>query len=186
MIKMSIKEKVEVEINETLQSSHFDPDFPREIMSHHGGEKLSLCYQCGTCAGSCPSGKLTDMFKIRNLIKMSLLGMRREVLSSDAIWLCSSCYTCQERCPQGIEIADLMLAIRNIAFREGYGAKGTITQGAALIEDGRLVKMTSLTEKKRITYGLPPAPSTGVEAIKKITKATGFDELIEKLRSKEK
>jgi heterodisulfide reductase subunit C len=183
---MSVKENIKVEVKETLRSSSFNSDFPMEIMTHHGGEKLSLCYQCGTCAGSCPSGKLTDMFKIRNLIKMSLLGMREEVLSSDAIWLCASCYTCQERCPQGIEIADLMLAIRNIAVREGYGPKGTIAQGAALLESGRLVKMTSLTEKKRTTYGLPPVPSTGVEAIKKIAKATGFDELIEKLRSEEK
>lgn len=182
MIKMLIKDSISIQIKEPLISSNFDPGFSREIMSRHGGEKLSLCYQCGVCAGSCPSGKLTDMFKIRNIIHMAQLGMRDEVLSSDAIWLCSSCYVCQERCPQGIEIADLMLAIRNIAIIEGYGAQGTIAQGVALIKDGRLVKISRLTEKRRANYGLQPTPSTGVEAIKTIAKATGFDKILERFK----
>lgn len=179
--KMNIK----TPLREPLRSTDFDPKFPKEIMRRHGGEKLSLCYQCGTCSGSCPSGKISDMFKIRNLIHMAQLGMREEVLSSDAIWLCASCYTCQERCPQGIEIADLMLAIRNIAVQEGYCPKNTIAQGASFIKEGRMVRMTSLTEKKRATYGLPPAPPTGVEEIKKIIRSINFDKLIDKLESKE-
>jgi heterodisulfide reductase subunit C len=183
---MPVKDSISIQIKEPLISSKLDPDFSREIMSRHGGEKLSLCYQCGVCAGSCPSGKLTEMFKIRNLIHMALLGMREEVLSSDAIWLCSSCYVCQERCPQGIEIADLMLAIRNIAILEGYGARGTLAQGEALIKDGRLVKMSRMTEKRRVTYGLQPAPSTGVEAIKTIAKVTGFDKILERFKSESK
>jgi len=31
-----------------------NPEFAREVSQQHGGETLSLCFQCGTCTGSCP------------------------------------------------------------------------------------------------------------------------------------
>ena len=46
--------------------------------------------------------------------------MRKEVLSSDFIWLCSACFSCHERCPQDVKITDLIGAMRNIAVKEGY------------------------------------------------------------------
>ena len=51
---------------------------------------------------------------------MVLLGMRREVLSSDFIWFCIQCYTCQAHCPQNVDFSDIMKALRSIAVREGY------------------------------------------------------------------
>jgi len=35
------------------------------------------------------------------------------------VWVCATCYTCQERCPQGVRIADVMRALKNIAVRLG-------------------------------------------------------------------
>lgn len=182
--KMAIREKVDTQIKETLRSSELDPGFSEEIMRHPGGEKLYLCYQCGCCAGSCPVGKLTDTFKPRHIIRMALLGLRKEVLSSDSIWLCASCYTCQERCPKGVEIADLMLAIRNIAVKEGYAPKLSLDQANALMESGRIAKITPLTERRRTELDLPSLPPVSVEAVRKIVEATAFDKLIEKLGEK--
>jgi len=51
---------------------------------------------------------------------MVLLGMRKEVLSSNLPWLCSQCYTCQAHCPQNVDFTDVMKALRNMAVREGY------------------------------------------------------------------
>ncbi len=180
---MPMKNNILVQIRLPLLSSKLDPHFFREIMMHHGGEKVSLCYQCGVCSGSCPVGKLTNKFKIRNLIHMAHLGMRVELLSSDAIWLCTSCYTCQELCPQGIEVADLILAIRNIAVIEGHVVQSTLAQGLALIEDGRLVKPSRMTETRRAGYGLPAIPSIGVTAVKQIAEATEFNKVLEKFKS---
>jgi len=56
----------------------------------------------------------------RKIIRMVLLGMREEVLSSDFIWLCTLCYTCYARCPQNVKFTDVMGALRNMAVREGY------------------------------------------------------------------
>jgi len=181
---LSEKEGVEVKIREPLRTSNLDQSFLEEVMKHPGGEKLYLCYQCGSCTGGCPVGKITDSYRPRQIIRMVLLGLRDEVLSSDSIWLCASCYTCQERCPQGVEIADLMLAIRNMAAGKGYAPKTLTDQASSLIENGRMVQISDLTERRRSTLGLPSVPPTSVDAVKKIVAKTAFDKLLEKLRSK--
>ena len=185
MIEMSIKENINVEVKETLCSSEFDRSFPEEIVKHPGGEKLYLCYQCGSCNGGCPVGKLVYSFNPRQIIGMTLLGLRDKVLSSNAIWLCASCYTCQERCPMEIEIADLLLAIRNVAASEGHAPKALVDQALSLIESGRIAQITSLVKKRRATLGLPEIPPISSEVIRKITETTAFDKLIEKLKEVE-
>lgn len=166
----------------TLRSSQLDKSFVKEIIQHPGGEKIYLCYQCGACGGSCPVGKLTDSYKPRHIIRMVMLGLKEEVLSSETIWLCASCYTCQERCPQGVEIADLMLAIRNVAVRAGYIPQTSITQAQALMETGRLVNVSSSTTRVRSRLNLPTIPATSEEAVKKIVASTGFDVLVKNLK----
>jgi len=41
--------------------------FSDEVTSRHGGETLTACYQCGTCASSCPVARLDSSFKLRNI-----------------------------------------------------------------------------------------------------------------------
>ncbi len=154
--------------------------FSNVVTSRLGGETMTLCYQCGTCASSCPVAKITERFNPREVIKLSLLGEKDEVISGDAIWLCCSCYNCQERCPQKIKIADVMYALRNIAFKEGYIPNIYSEFASALLYDGRIVKVSRFVENKRPTLGLPPLQPTGVDALRKILSATGFDKLQQK------
>jgi heterodisulfide reductase subunit C len=162
-----------------------EPNFPTELVEHHGGETINRCYQCGTCASSCPVAKLDKRFNPRELIKLSLLGAKGEVLGGDAVWLCCSCYNCQERCPQKVEIADVVYAIRNIAIEKGNIPSIYSDFALALINDGRIVKVSKFAETKRSTVGLPPLQPTGVEAIKKILQVTGFDKLPQKKEGSE-
>src|SRR4030042_2617929 len=103
-----------------IDSKTFDPNFKFLITSEPGGENIKKCFFCCTCAARCPVREVTERYNPRRIIRMALLGMKKEVLSSDFIWLCSSCYTCFERCPQDVKIPELMNAIKNIAVREGY------------------------------------------------------------------
>jgi len=151
--------------------------FSKVITSRLGGKTITLCYQCGTCASSCPVAKITPRFNPREVIKLSLLGAEKEVLSGDSIWLCCSCYNCQERCPQKVEIADVIYALRNIAFKKGYSPNIYLEFASALLNNGRIVKISQFVENKRPTLGLPPLKPTGVEALRKILSATGFDKL---------
>jgi heterodisulfide reductase subunit C len=65
---------------------------------------------------------IDEKFNPRRIIRMVLLGMRKEVLSSDTIWFCIQCYNCQGHCPQNVDFADIMKALRRMAIREGYVA----------------------------------------------------------------
>jgi len=139
-----------------LDVSRLDPQFRAEIAAEPGGERFRRCFSCGTCVAGCPVAGQTDRYNPRRIVRMALLGMRQQVLSSEFIWLCSTCYTCYERCPQDVRIPELMNAIRNIAVRAGY-VPPTFRQQAELLRDhGRLYEITSFENERRAELGLPP------------------------------
>jgi heterodisulfide reductase subunit C len=148
--------------------------FSAEVTKRHGGETLTACYQCGTCASSCPVARLDASFNPREIIKLSLLGEKEEVVSGNAIWLCTSCFNCQERCPQNVEIAEVIYALRNIAIEAGNSPNIYSDFGSALITEGRIVSISKFVEKKRTEYGLPPLKPVGIEALNTILSVTGF------------
>ena len=148
--------------------------FSEEVTSRHGGETLKSCYQCGTCASSCPVARLDSSFNPREVLKLALLGEKNEVISGDAIWLCTSCFNCQERCPQNVEIAELMFALRNMAIEAGNSPNIYADFGSALIADGRIVSISKFVEKKRAEFGLPPLKPVALEDLNTILSATGF------------
>ncbi len=108
---------------------------------------------------------------------MALLGMRKDVLSRDFIWLCSSCYTCEERCPQDVRVPELMNAIKNIAVREGHIHPSFTAQLAALFAHGRIYEITEFDNKKRVKWGLPRIEESR-EAIRKLFRKTGLQKLV--------
>jgi heterodisulfide reductase subunit C len=97
-----------------------DSRFKFDVAAEPGGQNIKLCFACGQCTGSCPVSRIDPDYNPRRIIHMVLLGMRREVLSSDFIWMCSQCYTCQAHCPQNVDFADVMKALRTMALREGH------------------------------------------------------------------
>ena len=80
---------------ELLTDANRDPDFTAEFIDA-GIETVQHCFQCGTCSGSCPSGRRTP-YKVRQIVRKCLLGLKEEVITDDALWMCTTCYTCQER-----------------------------------------------------------------------------------------
>jgi heterodisulfide reductase subunit C len=158
-------------------------DFMEEITSRYGGETITRCYQCGTCASTCPVARTTERYNPRQVIRLALLGYRDEVLRDGAIWLCASCYNCQERCPQKVEITDIIYVLRNIAIREGNIPSIYIEFAKGLMSEGRLAPISKFVERKRLEYGLPPLKPTGIEALRKILATTGFDKIIPRKES---
>jgi heterodisulfide reductase subunit C len=138
-----------------IDSKTLDPEFKRLIAKEPGGEHVQRCFSCGTCTAGCPVREVTDRYNPRKIIRMALLGMKKEVLSSQFIWLCSSCYTCFERCPQDVKIPELMNAIKNIAVREGYLPTAMKLQMDLLASFGRLLEVTEFEEERRTELQLP-------------------------------
>ncbi|MBN1551712.1 4Fe-4S dicluster domain-containing protein [bacterium] len=129
--------------------------FAVEVSTEPGGENIFRCFACGTCTAGCPIARTDSRFQPSAIIRMVILGLREQVLWHDAIWLCAGCYTCQERCPQGVNIADLMMALRNIATREGYAPEPYHVQLNLLLEKGCLYEIDDFDNKKRVKADLP-------------------------------
>jgi len=81
-----------------------------QAIADAGGEAFKKCYQCGTCTGTCPWSPITD-FSIRRLIRLSQFGFDG---IEELMWGCTTCKFCVDRCPRGVEIIDLVKAIRNM------------------------------------------------------------------------
>jgi heterodisulfide reductase subunit C len=160
-----------------LSDSSFDPSFAGRVASTSGGESLHACFACGTCTAGCPVREADERYNPRKIIRMTLLGMKERVLSSDFVWLCSSCYTCQERCPQDVRIADLMTALRNIAAAEGRVHPSYVEQLRLIKEQGRLYEITDFDNKKRAKMALPELPLT-LEEPAKLIEATGIEKKV--------
>lgn len=82
-------------------------------------EEVSVCMQCGTCAGSCPAAPAMD-YTPRAIMRLLQNGLFDEALRSRAIWMCTTCYSCTVRCPRDIHVTDILGKLRGIAAAEGY------------------------------------------------------------------
>ncbi len=167
---------------ELLNDSNRDPDFTAEFIDA-GIETVKHCFQCGTCSGSCPSGRRTP-YKVRQIVRKCLLGLKEEVISDDALWMCTTCYTCQERCLRSVKIVEIIKKARNIAAHAGYMAKPHKMTGVFVINTGHAVPINDAAKALRTKIGLPELPPTthsypeALEEVQKLCKLTAFDELI--------
>jgi heterodisulfide reductase subunit C len=177
--KMTLLEGREEEV---ITRKNIDTDFKQEIIDA-GAESVSLCFQCGTCTGACPSGRRTP-YRIRQVVRKSVMGLKEEVIADDTIWMCATCYECQERCPRGIKIVDIVKTVRNFAAQAGYMAPAHKATGSFVIKTGHGVPINDKTMELRKSVGLGELPPTthqypgALEEVQKIMKATGFDNLI--------
>jgi heterodisulfide reductase subunit C len=81
------------------------------------GQNLMACYQCGKCSAGCPAISQMDILP-NQIIRLIQLGLKNELLESKSIWICASCMTCNARCPKGIDIAEVIEAVRQILLRK--------------------------------------------------------------------
>ncbi|MGB3340602.1 MAG: 4Fe-4S dicluster domain-containing protein [bacterium] len=149
------------------------PLFKWEIVKRKGGEGLLKCFGCSDCAASCPVRYFDGRYNPRKIIRLTLLGMKEQVLSSPFLWFCAYCHACTERCPQGIIVADVINAIKNYAVEQGYCPNGYKTQLDLLQEMGRLYEVEDFDLKKRQKLGLPAIDKT-IPEVKKILEYTGI------------
>jgi len=98
----------------------YDLGFARWVYENvDGGDKLSMCMQCGMCSGSCPIGVQMDHGP-RKLFMMIRAGMKDAVLRSNTMYNCTSCYRCVVRCPRAVPVTYILQDLGRVAARMGY------------------------------------------------------------------
>jgi heterodisulfide reductase subunit C len=90
----------------------------KDRVTELSGENVDLCFQCGACSSGCPMTQEMDYLPSK-IIRMVQLGLE-EALESKTIWVCTTCFNCEVRCPRGIDIANVMEALRQLVLRKKY------------------------------------------------------------------
>ena len=158
----------------------YDPKFAAEIIKY-GGRDVKTCHQCGNCTGVCPYS-LKTIYKTRNIIKMCQLGLKSLVLQTP--WLCATCYRCYEHCPEDINAAEVMIALRHIAIREGFIPDFIVRVSNNVLKYGQSISPAREVEVLREQLELGPLPyarpkhTKNLNEIQHIIKATDYDRLI--------
>jgi heterodisulfide reductase subunit C len=177
MTEMDEQSGPPVTLIDPIDMSKLDPGFREQIKSMPDGEELSACFACSTCTAACPIANIWQ-YKPHQLIRMIILGMKEEVLSSNEIWLCLTCYQCQERCPQKVRVTDIFFDCKNLAAEEGKVPPNIIGLGKELLEKGQLYIVTADWEREDM--GLEPGvPGLSADAMKDILKTTRTGKLVE-------
>lgn len=170
-----------------IKAEEMDPKFKYELSKVPGAEKLMLCYQCGTCTADCPISRFNDFYRPRKIARMVQLGLKDRLLSDDALWLCSTCFTCVDHCPQGVEIAGIVRALRNLTVKEKAVMPLVSKELASnILKGGYAYEFPESRLKRRETRGLPPLPKPNLGDVKKIFGVTGSLEMLEKAKTLEK
>ncbi|UUX91560.1 CoB--CoM heterodisulfide reductase subunit C [Methanoplanus endosymbiosus] len=152
------------ELEEKLQDTYYytsdsNPDFLKEV------ERISLtiphmCYQCGTCTGSCPSAPRSS-YRIRKFMRRAVLGLEEEALKDPDLWLCTTCYSCTDRCPRGIAPTDVIMGMRNIAFQKyGIAPRNFLKSIQVMYQFGHVVPNNDVNRAARVKLGLDAEPPT--------------------------
>ncbi len=151
-------------------SQKYDLGFARWVYENvKGGDKLSMCMQCGACSGSCPIGTEMDNGP-RKLFMMVRAGMKEEVFNSNTLWNCTSCYRCTVRCPRGIPVTYVVQGLAAQAAHLGYADEQDTVRFArsfwwSVVQFGRTDERM-VTAKYYFTFGLKTGMQKGLENLK--------------------
>jgi heterodisulfide reductase subunit C/nitrate reductase gamma subunit len=94
----------------------------RALRASPQASTVGLCFGCKTCSTACPVVRsMAEPAQALGLLPHQItyaarLGLWGLVFGSRMLWDCLGCYQCQEHCPQGVDVADVMYELRNLAI----------------------------------------------------------------------
>jgi len=172
-----MKKKMETSKKSIVNLDQVDLSFIFKIARIGAGNVLN-CFQCGECVATCPVSLINSIYNPRKILKFIKLGLKKELLTNEFIWLCSLCHLCWERCPQNVSIPEAIIVLRNLAAKEGYIPLSFKKLVLILKEHGRVYEIDDLVNLERKELGLPPIYEASKD-VKKIFDITGFYKKIE-------
>jgi len=167
-----------------IKAEELNPKFKYEMSKIHGAEKVMVCFQCGTCTADCPISRFSDFYRPRKIARMVQLGLKDRLLSDEALWLCSACFTCVDHCPQGVEIAGIVRALRNLTVKEKSILPLVYKELASnLLKTGYVYEIPESRIQKRVEQGLPALPKPNLKDVARIFEITGSLKMLENVKT---
>jgi heterodisulfide reductase subunit C len=106
-------------------------------------------------------------------MRRAVLGLENESLTDPDLWLCTTCYSCSDRCPRDILPTDVIMAMRNLAFKRDIVPVNFLKTVQAIYSSGHGVPNNDVNRAAREKLGLtrdPPTTHMYPEYIKGIQK----------------
>ncbi|MDR2612062.1 MAG: 4Fe-4S dicluster domain-containing protein [Deltaproteobacteria bacterium] len=145
---------------EPVNMDQSDLGFAKQI-GEVAGTDLNACLTCMSCSGGCPMYTYMD-YGPHGIMRLSVLGLKKEALSSSTIWRCVGCHTCAAVCPMAIDIAGVMDYLRGECLKEKVqpGDRPILEFHRAFLwsvrRHGRCHKVELMGHHKLLTFGSGP------------------------------
>ncbi|OGD46839.1 hypothetical protein A3K69_01140 [Candidatus Bathyarchaeota archaeon RBG_16_57_9] len=172
--------KEELMEDKVIDESQLVPGLAEEIIKY-GGKDVMTCLQCGNCTGVCPISLKID-YKTRNIMKCCQFGLKTYIMNTR--WVCATCYRCYEHCPADLNPAEVMIALRHIAVREGIIPPFVKIAATNLVKYGQSVRPDEEIDKIRKELGLSVVHThdegfkSVIREIQVLVHASKYDKLI--------
>lgn len=82
------------------------------------GDTFMICQQCGTCTSVCPVN-LISSYSPRHILRRLALNNATQNSVDKAVWDCFTCNACGASCPRGIDIINVVKAVRGLNISLG-------------------------------------------------------------------
>lgn len=81
---------------------------------------VALCFSCGSCSSVCPVFSDRNIFDPLWILRMTILGLQKDILESPSIWLCIACQKCTNACSQRVRCHLIIRRLQELALEEGF------------------------------------------------------------------
>lgn len=149
----------------TVINKEIIPNFCAEVVSIPGGEYVHRCFACGACSGICPVSQAIPSFDPRKIIHMIRMGLKERLLTSNLLWYCSQCQSCVFVCPQDVRFAEIVVALRQLAFSQEYVTPETLLSKGKAAWVERDLCVACLTCVRVCPWRIPKIDEKGVAGI---------------------
>ncbi|MDR1039679.1 MAG: 4Fe-4S dicluster domain-containing protein [Deltaproteobacteria bacterium] len=145
---------------EQVDMNQSDLDFAKRV-GEVAGTELNTCLTCMSCSGGCPMYSYMD-YGPHGIMRLTVLGLKKEALSSNTIWRCVGCHTCAAVCPMALDIAGIMDYLRGECLKEKIqpGDRPILEFHRAFLwsvrRHGRCSKVELMGHHKLLTLGSGP------------------------------
>ncbi len=141
---------------------------------------VAPCFECATCASSCPVFQSDHQRNPRRIIYNIANGNTKGVLDEVDFWWCGGCYSCEAHCPQNVPLTRIFFKLKNLAFHSGKFIPKSIIRTGKTLQTGFLFTINEKILKKRKQLHLPLINKPSVKEISSLLKTIGFYKYLDK------
>ena len=138
--------------------------------------KIEVCFKCNTCAPVDPVIYANGFSPTNTFISNVFSATEPE--KNPNIWLCVSCHKCEEICPYEVKPTEVIEALKDEAFENGYAPEAIREEISQVLTTGYafpILRSLSYINRIRGQFGLKALGERNVEDIKKIVRKTGLE-----------